>query len=97
MAGRRDDSYLRLEENIERLREQNIGRFQLLLERRGYAASEAPVHHVQQINTGMFVWMKRPELIRRKHLFVVIKRLRTWACYQRCDKAPETDSVVRTG
>ena len=97
MAESRHDSYACLEKNIANLFEQELRRFQLLLERRARAASTAPAHDVQQMNTGMFVMMQPPELMRRKSLAVFIKPFRTWACYQRCDEALETDSVVRTG
>ena len=91
------DSYSRLKEEIGSLPDQGFGRFQRLLERRGRAAPAAPVHDVQQINTGVFVRMQSLELITRGNLAVSIQRFRTWGCYQRYDEALETGSVVRTG
>ena len=97
MADSRDDSYAaRLEDEITSLPDQEIGRFQRLLKKRGRAASAAPVHDLQLINTDMFVRKHPPKLMRRENLAVFIKYFQTRACYQRCDEALETYSKVRT-
>ena len=59
------------------LTEQETGRFQCLLERRGRAASEAPGYGVQQVNKGMFVRMQPPQLLAREILTDFIEHFQT--------------------
>ena len=60
--------------------DQEIARFERLLERRDRASSAAHVHEVQQVNTGMFERMQPPDVSRRENLVVFIKSFRIWSC-----------------
>ena len=102
MAEQRSESFfIEFEGGTARLTDEEFARLERFMERRGRTAAPAtaaPIGTapVQPTNTGMFMPSTLPELRGRNDLGAFLKRLRTWACLNRCDSAFDSEIEVNT-